>query len=398
MRLVHNYYVDFLKSLKKFIENIYGDAQVFTDHGIVSVGGFRNYEFNYASKSLLHHKLYKQIGFEFPTCIINLTDIQTDNTQPFRYNYGIYTEDLAQTVSINKTTNELVKVDFRWVNLSINIKMNFETGADVLNYYDRLNNLPINFMFYSYKYNSFLDGTSIIETDIKDNSTKQDEILSNYSDIYYKMEPTSSNLRYWFSYDTEPIFKIVSKQKNIDADNNNYSIDLNLEVQLKIPAVMAKINSRTNLIIKNIEIIIANTFNIDNPILIEEPQIYIDNKNQLSKIFIMDKTDFNFDMGEDGINWIELKIPEIHLNHLMNKFISLYLCSDVTKIDPLLFHKRFGLLNLDMLKNLEQTNIIIKDGYVIFRYLAVKDEELFNIYENIDTFSDLRLLVFNSDI
>jgi hypothetical protein len=398
MRLVHNYYVDFLKSLKKFIENIYGDAQVFTDHGITSVGGFRNFEFNYASKSLLHYKLYQQVGFEFPTCIINLTDIQTDNSQPFRYNYGIYTEDLAQTVSINKNTNELIKVDFRWVTLSISIKMNFETGADVLNYYDRLNNLPINFMFYSYKYNSFLDGTSILQTDLDDNSTTLDTILSDYSDIYYKMEPTTSNLRYWFSYNTEPIFKINSKQKNIDSDNNNYSIDLNLEVQLKIPAVMAKINSRNNMIIKNIEIIIANTFNIDNPILIEEPQIYIDNKNQLSKIFIMEKSDFSFSMDTDGINWIELKIPEVHLNQIINKFVSLYLCSDVTNPAPLLFHKRFGLINLSVLENLEQTNIIIKDGYIIFRFLANTDEELFNIYTNIDVFSDLRLLVFNNPV
>ena len=376
MRHVHNYYVDFLKSLKKFISNIYGDATIELVNGEETVGGIKHFEFNYASKSILQYKLYKHINFEFPTCIINITDIQTDNSHPMRYNSGIYTPEISQVVGTNTRTNENIIVDYRWVTMNINIRLNFETGADVLNYYDRLNNLPINFMFYSYKYASFIDGTELMYGSALD-----------YDGVYLKTEPTSGRLRYWFSYYTEPIFKILSKQKNIDGTNNEFYISLDLECQLKIPAIIAGVN-RNNFLIKNIEIVITNTFNIDNPILIDTNEVYIDNKNKLNNVVLLEKSNFEVIQLNDK-EYIQLKLSKEYLPFLNDKIVSLYICSDVTNADPKVTHKKFGIFNVD------ETNILIDGDFIIFRSLTTQDDEFYTGYINIGEFSDVRLLIFN---
>lgn len=379
MRLVHNYYVDFLKSLKKFISNIYGDATVEMVNGIETVGGIKYFEFNYASKSLLHYKLYQHINFEYPTCIINIIDVQTDNSHPMRYNSGIYTPEIAQIVGTNTKTMDNIVVDYRWVTINLNIRMNFETGADVINYYDRLNNLPVNFMFYSYKYSSFIDGTDLMFGSADD-----------YEGVYLKMEPTTGRLRYWFNYMTEPIFKIVSKQKNIMSDTNDFYIDLSLEVQLKIPAIIAGVTYQ-NQVVKNIEIIIANTFNIDNPLLIDTKEVYIDNKNKLNHVILLNKEDFSIESidATKGTNRVKLKISTDFLPYLENKIISLYICSDVTDRAPQISHKEFGVFNID------ETNILIEDDSIVFIGSSAIKDDFYTGYLSLGPLSDIRLLVFN---
>jgi hypothetical protein len=427
MRLIHNYYVDFLKSLKKFITNLYGDINYINYNGenINTAGGFKNFEFNYASKSLLHYKLYKQINFEYPVCLINVNDIQqSDNSHASRFNGMIHTETLAQEISFNPNTMQAIYVDFKWVTLQIGIRMNFETSADVLNYFDRLLNLPANFMFYSYKYGSFIDCTSLLE------GYTEDEINS-FENIYLKMEPTSDKLKYWSFYETEPVFKINNKQKNIINDNNEFYINLDLEVQLKIPTQVNNIYKR-NQIVKNIEIVIANTFNIDNPILIDTNEVYIDNKHKLSKVFIMDKNDFDIDNNNDSIldflfidqpeeillkkpkSFTYMKFPKAYKYLLENKLLSIYMCSDVTASSPKLFNIKYGVFNKDKTNmieaiisdKIEDTQFIIEDslldGYI---YLCSKNmddldsldniDSLSNLYKSIDTLSDIRFLIYN---
>ncbi len=379
MRLVHNYYVDFLKSLKKFIINLYGDATVEMIQGIETVGGIKHFEFNYASKSLLHYKLYKHINFEYPTCIINITDVQTDNSHPMRYNSGIYTPEIAQIVGTNTKTNENIIVDYRWVTINLTIKINFETGADVINYYDRLNNLPVNFMFYSYAYSSFIDGTDLMYGSADD-----------YDNVFLKMEPTTGRLRYWFNYSTEPIFKILSKQKNIFSDTNEFYLELNLEAQLKIPAIIASATQR-NQIVKSVEIIIANTFNIDNPILIDTKEVYIDNKNKLNNVILLSSSEFSVESVDatKGTNKVRLKISTDFLPFLENKIVSLYICSDVTDKAPVISHKKFGVFNID------ETNILIEDSSIVFIGSSAVDDDFYSGYLSIGPLSDIRLLIFN---
>lgn len=386
-RLIHNYYVDFLKSFKKFISNTYGDATESIVDGVPTVGGIKHFEFNYASKSLLHYKLYKHINFEYPTCVINITDIQSmDNSFASRFNGNVFTSEIAQTVAWNKISGEAIKVDFKWATLLMNIRINFETGADVLNYYDRLMHLPSNFMFYSYKYGSFLDVSHLIENGVGN--------PDDFEELYLKMEPTSSTLKYWAYYETEPLFKVNNKQKNIVNDNNEFYINLDMEVQLKIPSVVGNILHQKQLV-KNLEIVIANTFNIDNPILIDTNEIYIDNKNKLNKVFVLDINDFE-QIEIDGKHITRLKIPIDYKSNFENKIVSLYMCSDVTNNIPKIFNIKFGVFGI------KETNIVdisMDENFIYFSSEDIIDESnwesITNLVKNIDTLSDIRLLIYN---
>ena len=179
----------------------------------------------------------------------------------------------------------------------------------------------------------------------------------------------------------------MNKQKNINGDNNEFYISLDLECQLKIPAVIAGVN-RQNFLIKNIEIIITNTFNIDNPILIDTNEVYIDNKNKLNNIVILEKKDFSI-IQENEKEYILLKLSTDYLQFLNNKVISLYICSDVTDQNPKVTHKKFGIFNID------ETNILIDGDFIVFKGLTDKDDEFYSGYLNIGEMSDIRLLIFN---
>lgn len=395
MRLIHNYYIDFLKSLKRFFIQIYGDHTSEYVNGILTSGGIKHFEFNYASKSLLQYKLYNQIGFEYPTCLINLTDIITDNADPRFINTGVFNSNLSIPLSLNETNEMEIRCRFKWVTAYINIRINFENGADVLNYYDRLHNLPINFNFYSYKYNSYIDVTSLVEDD-----------PNNYDNLVFKIENTSAELRYYSLIPYEPIFKINNKQKNIQNDNNEYFINLDLEVQIPIPTILYKSDAFNN-IVKNIEIVITDTFGLGNPILIDTNMVYIDNKRKISNILILDKKDFIITTedittgGDDNdlttlddneittLSYINIKIPIQYQYLFNNKILSIYFNEDTTNQNPLVIHKKLGLFNVD------GTNILIDDNYIYFRELITSSSELNNCYNKYISFSELKLIIFN---
>jgi hypothetical protein len=388
MRLVHNYYVDFLKSFKKFVSNIYGDAEILNINGEETVGGIKHYEFNYASRSILQYKLYKHINFEYPTCIINITDIQTDNTHPMRFNSGIYTPEIVQTLGTNLVTDEQVVTDYRWVTIQLNMKINFETGSDVLNYYDRLNNLPIGFMFYSYKYESFLDATELLSGDD----------YKNFTNLYIQPEPTQTDttgLRAWFSYQVEPIFKLNSKQNVINNDTNEFNINVDLECQLKIPVIIAR-TKNANQLVKRFEIVIANTFNADSPLLIDSDMVYIDNLNRLSHNFILQNKNFSI-ITENEEEFLLINAGQIS-SFLTNKYVSIYLNSDVTDSDPKVINETLGLF-----EDLKTNKLIIEDVNstgvnqlnVIFKLPYSTYIQLVQGYLSFTSLSDIRLLAFD---
>lgn len=393
MKLIHNYYVDFLKSFKKFISATFSDA----DNSSLDLtginlptndnGGIKEFKFNYASKNLLHHKLYKQVGFEYPTCIINLTDIRTDNTFVSRFISGIYNPETVQTVGWNNKTHDALKVEFKFNTVYLNVRINFETGADVLNYYDRLSVLPYMFYFYYYKYNCFIDGTDLIY-DVDSSAFN----LEDYENLYLKMEPTSNKLKYWFPYENEPLFKINSLQKNVNYNNNEYYITFDVECLLKIPAVIGRFQRKVELV-KSLEIVIANTFNIDYPILMDTKKIYIDNLNKISNILILEKSDF---IKED--DFIKIKIDKQFKSIFENKFISLYYCSDPTLDNPKIYNITFGVFNT------LGTNIVEYENYIEFRHLisninSTEDKnndakQMYDIFLNSDSLSEIQLILY----
>ena len=114
------FYVDFLKSFKALI------ARVFPN--------INHYQFNYGDKSYLNYKLYKNHVTEFPNCHINLTDMRiTDDVNHafFRSISNHFNDLTTQHICNNNTAQESVLLDFKWVNIQIDVRINVETAAEV---------------------------------------------------------------------------------------------------------------------------------------------------------------------------------------------------------------------------------------------------------------------------
>ena len=141
---MYNYYLDYLKSFKAFI------GQNFPQ--------IKHYQFNYADKAYLNYKLYSEHVKEYPMCMVNITDITTDDNKAFFRHIGNkYNIDTAQLLASNHTTRDSVIMDFKWVTIQTQVRINLYSVADLLDYHNQLiSAFPKAFMFYSYKYNAYI--------------------------------------------------------------------------------------------------------------------------------------------------------------------------------------------------------------------------------------------------
>ena len=230
-KLVHNWWISYMKSLKKFFNDTFDDSIV-------------HYEFNYASKSMLLKRLYSNIQQENPSCIINLESFQTDNNlDPQRRNSGFY--NLLQTTPLckNYTKTEEIFIDFKFVNLTQNIILNFNDSSDVLNYYDRLTTVyPLNINFISYDYRTFINvhsetsGWSIddaIEGIIVDAAELGSDNFAGKNQWEEYLAPQR-----WAEYVSCPYFMINSINQMVDKQNEKYQLQIGLTTVLRVPQTL----------------------------------------------------------------------------------------------------------------------------------------------------------------
>lgn len=269
-KLVHNWWISYMKSLKKFFNDTFDDSIV-------------HYEFNYAAKSMLLKRIYSKIQQENPSCIINLESFQTDNNMdPQRRNSGFY--NLLQTTPLckNYTKTEEIFIDFKFVNLSQNIILNFNDSSDVMNYYDRLTTVyPLNINFISYDYRTYInvhretsgwDLSDVTEGLIVDAAELGSDNYAGKNQWLEFLAPQR-----WAEYTSCPTFMINSINQLIDKQNEKYQLQINMTTVLRVPQTLI-VKSMDYIKIKAIQIVmdIADEVTTTMENGIPEPKTYSD--------------------------------------------------------------------------------------------------------------------------
>ena len=304
---MHNYYIDFLKSFKTFVSKVFPDIN--------------HFQFNYSDKSYLNYKLYKKHVTEFPNCHINLNDIRiTDdvNRAFFRAIANKFNDNTTQHICNNNTKLESVLLDFKWVNLQMDVKINVETGAEIFNYNNMiLSCFPQNYMFYDYKYNAYIDLEDV---------AKNWDVNDNLEGVVFKA--TDGQVKKYALYSNEPIFKITSTsiQKSVEGSTSNLGdgLTISFDIQLKVPNIIGKNDMGGNKI-EGIQIIInSEGYDDSMPILIDlNNNNYTNTRNKASKIILLTKDDINQTNGQIILN-------DRIRNLLYNRYVSIYIVDDVT--------------------------------------------------------------------
>ena len=231
-KLIHNWWVSYMKSLKKFFNDTFDDSIV-------------NYEFNYASKSMLLKRMYNNIQAQNPSCIINLESFTSDsNLDPKRRNSGFY--NMHQTIPLAKNLSKYkaLNVDFKFVNLRQTIIINFNDSSDVLNYYDRLTTVyPLNVEFISYDYKTFINiHAETMDWDMVKDTTEGVIIDAAVlgSDNYAGMNSWEEFMapQRWAEYICTPNFMIEGITQSVDKQNEKYQLQIAMTTRLRVPQTL----------------------------------------------------------------------------------------------------------------------------------------------------------------
>ena len=359
--LIHNWWVYYMKSLKKFLVDSFDDSIV-------------TFEFNYASKSMQMKKLYDNLDLVNPSCIINLDSFQSDdNLDPQRRNSGFYNIHQTMLLARNETKAKDVRVDFKFVNIQQTILLNFSNPTDVLNYYDRMTTVyPLNKGFISYEYRTYInihdqtrdweaiDETSGIIYDAAILGSDNDAGMNSW-EIYYGPQR-------WSEYVCCPNFMVTNVTQMIDKQSERYQLQIGLNTLLRVPQTILTLTNNATLI-KAIQVVldigttrpinmetktplqtgpdtditeVANSINsanndiinnnnsfstLDKPICIDIDRNIYESYKMDNILYLNPKINFNFDK--------EVLILPVYMADLINKkAVSLYIIKDSTLNDP----------------------------------------------------------------
>ncbi len=355
---MYSYYLDHLKSLKKFVADVFP--------------AITHYQFNYGNYSLVNYKLYKEHVVEYPMCIINLTDITNEDNQAFkRYIGNKHSLQTAQLLASNHTKKDSIVMDFKWMVLQVQIKINFASAADLLNYNNVFQSyFPKNFMFYSYAYKSLIN---------IDNYTKNWEPTDTTEGLVYRV--VEQNIEAFAEYEIEPLFRINSIVQNKDI-KSGISLDVNIEVKLKVPNKIGNITIDDRLV-NGIEIVI-NDMQKETPFLID----------MNNDIFNNVKIKRRYILTPDLLIGNTLELDYTTYNSLLNHSLGVYLVDDSTSPEPNISWTELFLTD---------QNIVIKQPFVAATSTTPEIAEIkvfrIQIDDNIQTYtfntlSNLQLLVF----
>jgi hypothetical protein len=192
----------------------------------------------------------------------------------------------------NKTRQENIVLDRRFIRVNFNVIINVEDIAMMLNIYDLfISQTPQNFIFYDYEYYNYIDVTEMTrEWDFENDDLENVFIMA---DPTYRYED-----RMFASVLNSPFFKINSITHQTDKDMQMHSVQLSIEGYLEVPNVLV-FDSYT--FIESIEVVIDTVFKYPQtyPVLIDIPENFLVNKN-IRRGIILSPDNFIFDTDDSN--------------------------------------------------------------------------------------------------
>jgi len=221
---IQNVYGDFLRAFKVFLDRVTGQT-------------LNKIEWNYGDKTLEYYRMMHNESFEFPVALIDVQDIQPiDSVSPIaRIAYGYKVSPHSTFLAENKTLQDSLTVDKRWVNLFFTVTINLEDAVAALNYhYMFLHNMPLDFMFYDFSYWGYLEITPLVydkwdfaNEDITNAFLHIDPTYRYPADFHYKQAPDPS-------FNTEERDRIAAKDDYPTLEGERYFAQIKLEPILKL--------------------------------------------------------------------------------------------------------------------------------------------------------------------
>lgn len=378
-KLIHNWWVYYLKSLKKFFGDSFDDS-------------INNFEFNYANKGVLLKKLYKQMNVNNPSCIINMSSFRTEsNLDPKRRNSGFYNLDQTNLLAKNITRGLDVRVDFKFVNIQQEIILNFDDATDVLNYYDRFTTVyPLNKDFINYEYKTLINIHNETKgwelTDNTDGIIYDASILGNDNNAGPNSWTEYQQPQRWGQYICCPQFNVGDVTQMIDKQSQKYSLRIGLNTLLRVPQTIIT-RYANELSIRAIQVVLdigtqkpleyvskttsvddkngltKNTINLNNSVKVHEnglptftsleKPICIDIDRDIYDSYRMENVLYlSGRINFDKLNG-KLILPPFLEPLLQNKAAALYIVQDSTTQDPELFWLELGYLHAENTDNPE---------------------------------------------
>ncbi len=426
---VQNSYQDSLRAFKLFLDQV-------TRNTLTKI------EWNFGAKPLEYHYMMDgHESFEYPNALIEIQDIQpVDGVSSIARNAGFNIKHSPHNLTIaeNFTRTQTVDIDKRWVNLMFSVQINTEDMASLLNYFDLvMGTCPLNYYFFDYSYYTYVEVTPFVEhwdfenDDIINVSIRPPDVPQDaqgaHIDSTYRYEPNThykeanpnehfhsigrdrelgddidivrEGYRYFSMIKLEPILKIQSIQKNIDKENQKYSVNISFEMQMEIPNLIIGV---IDYLIETLEIVIdtANETGIAHvyPLLTDmgdtadygdhgEKLLYY-NKN-IERGIILLPEDFHLagveSDGSDGSSYLEIG-SDINLDTFTP---SLWAVEDVTEASS----KRFFI----PLEHATIERIVDANGKFISLRFYFKEMEWFEDFNFKTGFNFLKLLLFTMD-
>ncbi len=410
---IQNVYGDFLKSFKVFLDRVTRNT-------------LNKIEWNYGAKPLEYYYMMNgHESFEFPVAMIDIQDIQpVDGVSPIARNPGMNPNYSTHNIIIaeNKTREQTITLDKRWVNLLFTVTINTEDISMLLNYHDLfVGQLPMNFMFYDYKYYNYIEVTDFT----KDWDYTNDEI----ENVFQRMDPTFryhpdnvyqetnedffvsqdrdrilgddaypdlEGLRYFAMVQSEPILKLTSISKQTDKEQQQHSLTLNFEAQIEIPNLLIVQQEYT---IESIELVIdtVSRNHQEYPILIDIPENFLTNKNISRGILLFSD---NFVFPEDPI-WDPsdpenppepTRYPHLVVDAVLNPAIevpSLWAVEDVTETSSSRFFIPLKHAKIEYIRDV--------GGNPIATRLYFKEMQWLESFDFDNPFNYLKLVLFNQE-
>ena len=408
-KLVHNWWISYMKSLKKFFNDTFDDSIV-------------HFEFNYAAKSMLLKRLYSNIQQQNPSCIINLDSFMNDNNlDPQRRNSGFYNLEQTTPLCKNYTNTTEVFIDFKFVNLQQTIIINFNDSSDVLNYYDRLTTIyPLNINFISYDYRTLINvhnetANWKLTDDVQGIIVDAAELGSDNYAGKNSWEAFLAPQR-WAEYYSCPTFMIENITQMVDKQNEKYQLQISLSTNLRVPQTLL-VKAMDYIKIKSIQVVM-DVANVDtqyttdqngNTQVIEPPtysdgsfkpicididrSIYTDHKidkvvylDPLINIIQVKTTIYNDDGIDTGAYYNDgyLILPINFEPVIENHGVALFIIQDSTLTKPRMNWAELGILNL-----VDNTSILNNDSEAQTAYRVYTKEvwdqiKIDEIYSELD--------------
>jgi hypothetical protein len=325
-------------------------------------------------------------------------------------------------IASNTTNLQTIILDKRWVNLLFTVTINTEDVTQLLNYHNLfVGQLPMNFMFYDYKYYAYIEVTDFVrhwdfENDnIENVFTMYDQTFRYDPEVRYKETnenffdsherdrtlgddayPDLEGKRYFSMVELQPMLKLTSIQKQTDKENMQHSITMSFEARIEIPNLIIwhqgyKFNS--------IEIVIdtVSRNHQEYPILIDIPENFLTNKN-ISRGILLSPDNFvipddpifvipDGELNPDPTRYAHLMVPEpINIGALVP---SLWAVEDVTETSSSRFFipLKHAIITFDKDEN----------GHPINTRLFFRELAWFLDFDFRNRFNYLKLVLFDNE-